>query len=281
MCLQPDCFRFKIQLKFFAEHSLLESPVHPSVHPQHRNQVTNSLQWINNLGPPSDQSWFSHFLQTTHLLATYLSKETALTHTAQHLQEYLLEHRSNSSRTLHLQNPPKSRAALPTGCEEVPSRPSSWNVFRQQLTQSKSLQHWTPECSTSTDVLAVCMWTDRILRWHPLISLISEDLFALCSESSAPRLKQDPLRKHTSPLTISLPLKKEQGGESRTRSPVLKEAMCVQHRNIWDWLHTHAQQNPGWIHHPGGTHKGVTSPSPSASRQSSPASEPPLLQSPM
>lgn len=167
-----------------------------------------------------------------------------------------------------LQNSPKHSAVLPIGFEVPPSRQPSWKVFRWFLTPSASLQQLTPEFTNTLYLKQLNSLATSFHQppfWRPV--------FIWLREPSAPHL-----RKHTTYLTISLLLAEgegeNQGHEAQFWRKLCTAAAAPKHLG----LIIHTQQNPGWAHHTEGTHIRFTSPSPTATRQSSRTSEPHLLQ---
>lgn len=172
-----------------------------------------------------------------------------------------------------LQNFLKCSAVLPTGFEEVPSRQLSWKVFRWLLTPSTSLQQLTPEFSNTlylNQLNSLVTSSHQPCFWRPV--------FIWLREYSAPHLEQDLLRKHTNYLTISLPLDEGEGENRGHKAQFWRKLRAAAAAQKHLGLIIHTQQNPGWAHPTEGTHKRFTSPSPTATRQSSRTSEPHLLQ---
>lgn len=103
-------------------------------------------------------------------------------------------------------------------------------------------------------------------------------IFIWLRESSVPHLKQNLPRKHTNYLTISLPLEEGEGENWGHEAQFWRKLCAAAAAQKHLGLIIHTQQNPGCAHPTEGTHKRFTSPSPTATRQSSRTSEPHLLQ---
>lgn len=162
---------------------------------------------------------------------------------------------------------------LPTRFErEVPSRQPSWKVFRWLLTPSTSLQQLTPEFTNTlylNQLNSLVTSSYQPHFWRPIFIWLR----VFCSSPQArPTQETHKLPDHLPPLEAGEG--KNRGHEAQFWRRLCAAAAAQKHLG----LIIHVQQNPGLAHPTEGTHKRFTSPSPTATRQSSWTSEPHLLQ---